>query len=673
MEQSKVFRQRQNDARNIDAIADEYKTKIHHDLWLVDGLQKDAIQNSWDARTDKKHAVGWECGFSLIRIGDQEVLCISDSGTTGLNGTKFFTEDELEEILNKNEKGEDLAYFLNSNWSAKTSKEGGSRGRGKTLFLASSLDRKIFFDSFRSSDKTYLFGELFLDKDKQVKYIPYYSDLGSSKIREITEGKLTPLAQSGTRIFIVHPDTSITQSIRNGEILSFISHSSWERIKKYQSKIFIEFDGEKKYVSLPQWYENKLKDVLTKEFPPEIIREGTSYKTKRLVLRYSINGDLPETIKGIAIQRNGMTIERRLADDLVPHEEGMNNIYGWLEMENNPLEEEMKLKCEGPEHFNFNWTINPAKYLGEYMRSKIKDFAKEFKIISSEQAKKNKVQKLAEEKALKSLSPLFKTLGLSGHHKGHKTRGKSRRKKDEPLRLSVQDIEFPREIRRINYGERINGAYVIPVNDLADSVLVRIHVFIVSKRDGRSIEIGEREINLHPGIGEKIGIDSIIITKDAFEKGEYSLKANMKSLEDTELRLPDGTLIEKGTKLYERVNIKFYVETDPPEHGPFGFQPKSGENKDYLFEWEPDENEGYIIFYNSNHPKIKPLSDDIDRLSNFLTEQGAMLALQIRLEELIAGNESDKEFQELIKSKDISAVWPLFLQKYSEFLWNLNS
>ena len=50
-----TFRQLRNDLRDIEAIADGYKTKIGHDLWLSDGLQKDAVQNSWDARIDKKH------------------------------------------------------------------------------------------------------------------------------------------------------------------------------------------------------------------------------------------------------------------------------------------------------------------------------------------------------------------------------------------------------------------------------------------------------------------------------------------------------------------------------------------------------------------------------------------------------------------------------------------
>jgi len=58
-----------------------------------------------------------------------------------------------------------------------------------------------------------------------------------------------------------------------------------------------------------------------------------------------------------------------------------------------PLEEELKSLCEGPEHIGFNWTIKPAKYLRDYLRTKVREFAKDLKILGSEQAKVNKIQK----------------------------------------------------------------------------------------------------------------------------------------------------------------------------------------------------------------------------------------------------------------------------------------
>jgi len=664
-----IFRQIRNDANDIKAIADGYRTKIGHPLWLADGLQKDAIQNSWDARVDKKHGKGWECGFSLLDIGGEEILCIEDWGTTGLNGAKFYTEEELSKILNKNKSGEDLAYFLNSNWSAKSSEEGGNRGRGKTLFLIASKEKRIFFDSLRSTDDTYICGELYLDNDKQIKFKLSYDQDAQKIFAGLTKNKISILDHYGTRIFIVNPESTIIDAIKNGEIVSFINYCRWETIKKHQAKIFIKNGDGKRYAVLPKWYEDKT-DFLSKEFPLEKIKENTSYRIKKLVLRYAPNSDVPEIIKGISIQRGLMSIQCLRADELV-HEEGMNDIYGWVEMDE-VLEKDMKNMCEGPEHVDFAWTAKPAKYLKDYIRIKIREFAKELKIIESEEARKNKIQKTAEENALKSLSPFFKKLGLIGKHKGTHPKKPHKRKGDEPLRLSISDIIFPEgDSRRVDYGEKIVNTYVVPINELSDSVLVLVRVFIVSD-EGKTEVIEEKEINLRPGRGSKIGTDEIIINSN-FNKGGYSLRGRMISLEKKNWKLSDGTSIEKGTILYDRINQKFYVEVDPPESGPFRFQPEKKENKEKLFRWEPEGDNGYVIFYNELHPLIKIILDDVEKLDDYLTEQGALIALQIRLEELITEEEDRKDidFIKLINSEDVSNVWPVFLKKYSEFMWDL--
>jgi len=673
MEQ-RIFTQKVNQEKDIEAVADGYKTKISHELWLAAGLQKDAIQNCWDARIDKKHGKNWECGFSLMKINNKDALCISDKGTTGLNGTKFYTDEDLIKILEKissgNQRDEDLACFLNSNWSAKSNEEGGNRGRGKTLFLVASRIKKVLFDSLRSVDNSYIFGEFYLDRaDKQVKFSLHYDDDGKAMLKSELGAELDPIAWYGTRIFILDPDDAVIRAIKNGEFISFISNSRWETIKKYGAKIFVDDGSEKKYITLSYWYGNDLKGVSEKEFPPEILKEGTDYKIKRLVLRYAPNLNLPDFIRGIAIQRGGMTIERIPAEKLVK-EQGMTDIYGWLEMEEGKsLETDMKIRCEGPEHLNFSWTINPARYLQNCLQSKIREFAKDLKIIESEQARKNKIQKVAEEEALKLLAPFFKKLGLLGKHKGKRKKKKHHRKQNEPLRLSVPDIQFPRDNRRVNYGEKIEGAYVIPINEFGESILVLVRVFIVSA-DGKMWMLQEKEISLHEGEGPKVGADHIAISKK-FEIGGYSLRARMIALEDKSKTLPDGSKIEKGTILYERVNQKFYVGIDPPEFGPFEFQPRGKVDKKYLFDWE-QEGDGYIIYYNEWHPHIKPLLSDVERLRDCFAEQGSLLALQIRLEELTADDDrEDKEFTKLIKDKEVSAVYKLFLGRHSDFLWDL--
>lgn len=677
-----IFTQVVNRERDIEAVADGYKTKIKHDLWLADGLQKDAIQNSWDARFDRKHGKNWECGFSIQELRGKNYLCITDKGTTGLGGTKFFTPDELAVILEKistdNRRGEDLACFLNSNWSAKNSEEGGNRGRGKTLFLVASKDKKVFFESLRSSDNSYVFGELYLDKiDKQVKFILHYDKEGKEALANRFNGEINPISWAGTRIFISNPDQTILESIRNGQMLIFISNSRWESIKKYDAKIFVDDRTEKKYAVLPYWYEDKgnIKGIEEKEFPAELIKESTSYKTKRLLLRYAPNSNLPDSIKGIAIQRGGMTIERIPAELLVK-EQGMGDIYGWIEMESKPLEEDMKIRCEGPEHFDFSWNINPARHLKNYIQRKIRDFAHDLNILGSEQAKKNQIQRTAEQEAIKSLAPLFKKIGLFGKYHGKKKKKEAQRKKNELLRLSMPDLEFPRDDRRVNYEEKIKGTYVAPINEYSESILVLIRFFIVSE-DGKTEMLQEKEINLHANADIRIGPNEITISKK-FKVGGYSLRARMIALEAKEKNLPDGTKIEKGTILYDRINKKFYVETDPPESGPFDFQPKGKEDRNYLFEWEQEE-DGYIIFYNDLHPRIKSLitNQDKDKLKEYLIEHGSLIALQIKFEELIASeetdlNEEDRELLAISRTNKPTEVFPIFLKKYSEFLWDLN-
>jgi hypothetical protein len=669
-----IFTQKVNQEKDIEAVADGYKTKIDHDLWLADGLQKDAIQNSWDARLDKKHGKAWECGFSLISINGVEVLCISDEGTTGLTGTKFHTDSDLINILQTisagGNQGEDLACFLNSNWSGKSETEGGNRGRGKMLFLVASDSKKVFFESLRSTDGTYVFGSLYLDSaDKHVKFSLHYDNDGREMLESQLGSKIHPIDKYGTRIYILNPNESVTQAMKNGAFVSFIGNSRWETIKKHGARIFADDGREKKYVALPYWYASDLEGVEERQFPPEIIKAGTDYKVKRLVLRYAPDLNVPGFVSGIAIQRGGMTIERIPAEKLVK-EQGVGNIYGWLEMEDGKsLEREMKLRCEGPEHFDFSWNTNPARHVQSYIQTKIREFAKDLKIIESEQAKKNKILKTAEEDALRLLTPFFKALGLSGKRKGKKKKKEYIRKPNELLRLSVPDLYFPRENRRVNYGESVDGTHVVPINEFGESILVLIRVFLVSS-DGKSWPLEVQEINLQPGEGPKIGPTRIPISPK-FRAGGYSLRARMIAMEEKVNALPGGTKIEKGTVLYERVNQKFYVEVDPLESGPFMFQPKGKDDKRYLFDWESD-GDGYIIYFNEFHPHIKSLLTDASKLGHYLAEQGSLLALQIRLEELIAEDDKDdKEFTGLIKDKDVSAVYRLFLGRHSEFLWEI--
>ena len=67
--QVNIFTQKMNRERDIKATLDGYQGVIRHQMYLAEALQKDAIQNSWDARLDKINGNDWKCMFELLITG----------------------------------------------------------------------------------------------------------------------------------------------------------------------------------------------------------------------------------------------------------------------------------------------------------------------------------------------------------------------------------------------------------------------------------------------------------------------------------------------------------------------------------------------------------------------------------------------------------------------------
>ena len=93
--------------RTDENIADQYPD-------IFDGLQKDAIQNAWDAKLTKKGR-DWKLIFKYEPV--HNTLIIEDFGTTGMNEEKW----ERYQGLWHTDKIEDY-------------EAAGSRGQGKFLF-----------------------------------------------------------------------------------------------------------------------------------------------------------------------------------------------------------------------------------------------------------------------------------------------------------------------------------------------------------------------------------------------------------------------------------------------------------------------------------------------------------------------------------------------------------
>jgi hypothetical protein len=120
------------------------------------GVQKDAIQNSWDAREDKKGR-GCSVRFEVVRSkGGSVFVCITDKGTTGLTG-RVLKREELQEDQPPEER---WGRFENVAFTKDPSEEAlGSRGRGKFIFVGASKTSTIFYDTLRD-DGVYTFFSL---------------------------------------------------------------------------------------------------------------------------------------------------------------------------------------------------------------------------------------------------------------------------------------------------------------------------------------------------------------------------------------------------------------------------------------------------------------------------------------------------------------------------------
>ncbi len=282
-------RQLRNDVRDLEAISDEYEGKLNHEFWLADALQKDSIQNSWDAKISPK-GYGWSIKIELIKAKNGEFLVIHDSGTPGLTGTLWKTEDELTNILSKKDPKDNLAYFLSSNFSAKTSESGGKRGRGKSLFLISSKNLAFYFESIRNSDNIYVSGGIFVEHDKGIMI--EFSPSNKEYIKNILGSKVEPLSSPGTRIFIKNPKQELIEALRNGLMINFIEKSWWEIIKKHEGINIIVNNGlENKHAAVPIWYQDDFieKEDFEKRKFPNIFLSGigsNKLRAKRLVLIY---------------------------------------------------------------------------------------------------------------------------------------------------------------------------------------------------------------------------------------------------------------------------------------------------------------------------------------------------------------------------------------------------
>lgn len=668
-----TFTQPTNRAADLQAVMDGYEQAIQKNNWLSEALQKDGIQNAWGARINA-HGNDWETRivyYEDATIGYPLIL-IEDSGTFGLTGDVPSNVEEEISLLESEDERQRLGRFLSSNWSIRTEHSLGSRGRGKMVFIGASKTHETYFETVQSDDGGYVFGRTYLAPDKTMK-VDVYKGRQAHEAREKMFGiKFPKLRHIGTRIIIPKPLAEVAESVKTGKIAESIQLTWWEILSKYQVKIFVGPFNDPIQVEASPWLPVEDSGLEKQKSYTNIpVERGSSLKIKRISLAYLKDKEVSLDYQGVAVQRAGMNIQMQpIGKFLGGLQDG--KVYGSVEFDKS-LDDAM-LELESPEHYTFTWNKGVAFKANREIKKIVNDFAKEFKILSDERESASKERKEAESAVQRELNEIAKSIGLRGIASG--TKGKSGNKPEpqtqEKLLISIPDFRTPYQSGQVKAGQEIKGTYALASSLHEEQLMVSFQVWIYREggfnlpglTESRKGVIGKGVTNLH------VGWDSIKID-DRFEKGHYYFKAKLIALED---RVLDGGVnVEKGDILYREVSRPFWVDEEPPAKGFFkDIQSQArGSEKDRYIWWDYDD--GYILFYNIEHPRIKEVLDDDDEWKDLLRKEGTLVLWTIVLNTAIANPEDmDKRIRKLtegVEEMSIEEQVSWLLSRRSETLW----
>jgi len=649
---------------NLGSIIDGYRNY----RGVPHGVQKDAIQNAWDARTDKKYGKGWAVTFELIKFKkEKSFLVIIDEGTTGLTG-RILKPEELQKDLPAEEK---WGRFENVAFTKAPSEEAlGSRGRGKFIFLGASKHKDktdegkefqnfILYDTLRS-DGEYRFGYRTIVLTDSPIYA-FDGDEGREKLKQLTDGFIKPLNKIGTRIIIMDPIDELIGDIESGRFVEYIGETWWEIIKKYNVKIKVKAGDKNWEAKVPEEFYFSTKD--TKNYKVWMPK-GTSlsikggYRIKALHIVKKIKGVVPEELQGVAIQRGGMKI-CSIPIKYVP-KDITDSLYGYITLDKK-LDEAIK-SDENPEHYGFDFKRSLPRAIKQYIEDELTKFAREKLGLGVDPRKvQHEKQSNAEQRAVYAINKIATKMGLLGKGTGASPSPSSLL--PPPIKeflITIPPFDLPRENRRVNYGEAVKNIYLITENNSKQSIRIGLKMYLIFGDEELVTYLKKGEIEINPEDSQKFGpFEQYFIESKFPGQGRYTIKAKMVSLEGK----------RKGDILDE-VSRHFYLEQDPLEKGLF----EKCEALDFPEEMAritgeaiAGEDNGYIFQYNSNHPAKKAVDNDENTLTDYLVVIMAneLPWIDLRREKPVQFTEEDLENPAAITRKMSKIIGEILFDYYS--------
>ena len=589
----------------IKSIVDGYRayTTISH------AVQKDAIQNAWSARTNKK-GKEWSQVFELIEEKGKKFLLIKDSGTTGLTG-RVLSKDEYELDLPGEEKWgrfEGVAFT-----QPREERTLGSRGRGKFIFVGASKEHTVLYDTLRD-DGIYRFGFRTIIRTESP-VAAYDNEDGKEKLMEMTDGIIEPLDEIGTRVIIVDPNDEVIQDIKNGNILRYIGETWWEIILKREASIIVKAGSKEFKTGIPNEFALPEKD--SRDFKVWIKNNERSpqFKVKKLHMVFNSNSRIPEDLRGIAIQRDGMKIcnveLRYMGRDIA------EKIYGYITLDS--ATEEVLLEDEGIEHYSYDFRRSLPGAIKRFIEDELLKFAQEklgYRV--DERDVRRQQQRNAERRALVAANNFAKALGM-GAGPGIRREGAGGKRIPKEIRIQMEELSLPRpEDLRVNYGEEVGNIKIKIVNESINELNIRLKFFLRYFDKLVKTYIEQDVTVMASSSSQDYGTFDEIFTESAFpETGKYTVVAKIISLHDEN----KGDVLDHKTK-------SFYLEEDPPMRGLFeNCEAYGAPDEEPIKYWvgysESGSEKGLILNYNINHPSYAPVSENEEDLAEYILRLAA--------------------------------------------------
>lgn len=631
------FPQPINRENALKAILDGYESCIDNEWWLAEAFQKDAIQNCWDARTNDK-GKGWRAEIKYI--ANEDLLVVEDSGTTGLTGEIPEDYADLIRILQEADERdcgteEKISSFLSSDWSGKSRSSLGSRGRGKMLFVASSDQKRFSFETLQYDSGQYIFGNVYLDKTKQVLNEYHCGNEGRSEQGRQYKSAFMPISKPGTRIIIPRPTKLLKRSLFDSDgitLIELIQKTWWEILCKCNANIIVDVGNSLQSVPKSPW-------LPVREAGVSIVHDSTNIpiksqhgllRIKRISLGYLGEKEIPKGYTGISIQRDGMSVQRLQTKEFIDDIRVAAKVFGSIELDSD-LSLIMK-NAEGPEHCSFKWNAVPHEFRRSVERE-IKQFLQKHGLLEGDHAKVAKKQRATESRIENYLNDLSKKLKLPTSGSGHKIKPREQESRgpDKPLRLSMASFDGG---QRVDWGQQLRNAFVEPVNETNSAILVLVKLYIF--HGDRLVKEYEQRINLLPSQYKLVGWPSINIERAKFSKGKYILRGRLIALEDSDIKTEiagEIKRIKKADRIYE-ISKPFYVEEDPPSVGLFRVERTQYPTPTERHIWLDTDvvSEGYVLRYNGLHPELLSVIEHEDMLFDHVIKSALQYVYALCLE-----------------------------------------